>query len=263
MRSSPVTYQSIVAYDGTCFEGFQRQAEGHRTVQGALEMALRKIGWQGRALKAAGRTDAGVHASGQVIGFDLVWDHTMDDLTAAMNANLPMDVAVRTSKPAWEGFHPRFDALSRSYRYRIVIDPVRDPLSERYAWRLSSAPDLERLNAAARIFEGEQDFAAFGRPPGERSSTIRNVFACRWVHDRERFDLHIEANAFLYHMVRHVVVAIVDVGLGEENLAHVQALLDDPSRRRQGRLAPAAGLCLMHVKYADQDQTRPGELQLN
>jgi tRNA pseudouridine38-40 synthase len=252
-RSSIATYQSIVAYDGTHFQGFQRQREGQRTVQGVLEEALHSIGWRGRALKAAGRTDAGVHAEGQVISYTLTWEHSMDDLTAALNANLPADVAVRNSKQVSPGFHPRFDAVSRSYRYSVFIDPLRDPLRERYAWRLAKQPDKEKLAVSAEVFEGEHDFAAYGRPARQAASTIRTVRSCRWVFEGDRMELHIEANAFLYHMVRHVTAAIVDVGLESEQFSELKTLLDDPSRRREGRLAPAAGLSLVNVKYPEED----------
>jgi tRNA pseudouridine38-40 synthase len=255
MRSSDATYQSIVAYDGTQFEGFQRQRKGHRTVQGTLEAALVELAWQGRAIKAAGRTDTGVHAEGQVIAFQLAWDHSVEDLTAALNANLPPDVAIRKSKPAPRDFDPRFDAISRTYRYSIFIDPVRNPLRERYAWRLIEKPDRKRLEQAARLFEGELDFAAYGRPPREGSSTVRVVHSCRWTFEHDYLTLSINANAFLYHMVRHLTAAIVQVGLGVEQLTGLQELLEEPTRRRQGRLAPAAGLCLAEVTYPDEVQT--------
>jgi tRNA pseudouridine38-40 synthase len=255
VRSSDATYQSIVAYDGTQFEGFQRQRKGHRTVQGTLEASLRKLDWQGKAIMAAGRTDTGVHAEGQVIAFQLAWDHSVEDLNAALNANLPPDVAVRESKPVPSGFHPRFDAISRTYRYSIFVDPVRNPLRERYAWRLVEKPDRKQLEKAARLFEGEHDFAAYGRPPRAESSTVRVVHSCRWSFKDEYLTLSIQANAFLYHMVRHLTAAIVEVGLGVEQLKELQELLQEPSRRRQGGLAPAAGLCLAAVTYPDEAQT--------
>ena len=253
--SSLATYQSIVAYDGTLFEGFQRQSEGHRTVQGVLESALRQIGWLGRAVKAAGRTDTGVHAEGQVIAYQFDWEHSTQELSAALNANLPGDVAVRESEKVPEGFHPRFDAISRRYRYSIFIDAVRNPLKERYAWRLAEELDDETLSAAASVFEGEHNFAAFGRPPRETSSTVRFVQACRWITEGSRLELHIEANAFLYHMVRHITAALVDAGQGLVRVSELQELLEDPTRRRQGRLAPAAGLCLVGVTYPQDLQS--------
>ncbi|MGD8622627.1 MAG: tRNA pseudouridine(38-40) synthase TruA [Anaerolineales bacterium] len=251
IRSSIATYQSIVAYDGTHFRGFQRQREDDRTVQGVLEDALRVVGWNGRSLKAAGRTDTGVHAEGQVITYNMTWAHSVEDLNAALNANLPEDVAVRASKAVEASFHPRFDAVSRTYRYLIFVDRLRNPLKERYAWRLSEHPDMDKLSAAARLFLGEHDFAAYGRPPREGASTIRDVRSCHWTFEDDMLEFHMEANAFLYHMVRHVTAAIVDVGLGYASLSELRSMLEDPSRRREGRLAPAGGLCLVRVTYPD------------
>ena len=248
-RSSSATYQSIVSYDGTDFHGFQRQAEDQRTVQQVLEDALRQIGWRDDSVKAAGRTDRGVHAEGQVIAFDLKWDHSAEDLTAALNANLPNDVAVRKSKRTFNGFHPRFDALSRSYRYTFFVDPLRDPLRERYAWRLLQEPDPDLIHRAVRVFEGEHDFAAFGRPPEGSLNTVRHVHVSAWHPCEDRYELHIEANAFLYHMVRHIAGAVIDVAVGREDPGRLQVMLDNPTVRREGRLAPAAGLCLIGVKY--------------
>jgi len=122
-------YQSIVAYDGSGFQGFQRLAAGRRTVQAVLEDALRRVGWTGASLLAAGRTDAGVHARGQVISYDLTWRHDAETLTRALNANLPADVSVRHTAPAPEGFHPRFSARRRTYRYTVLADAWPDPLA--------------------------------------------------------------------------------------------------------------------------------------
>ena len=133
-------YQVILAYDGTRFLGSQRQANS-RTVQGELEKALRKVGWSGTSVLIAGRTDAGVHASGQVAAFDFDWSYADDVLGRALNANLPVDMAVREVRVAADDFHPRFDASSRRYRYRLFCQPVRDPLRETLAWRTWPAVD--------------------------------------------------------------------------------------------------------------------------
>src|SRR3989304_2442943 len=127
-------YQSIIAYDGTDFAGFQRQAK-RRTVQGVLEQALRRRGGADRSRRAAGRTDTGVHARGQVIAFHLDWKRSPAKLTAALNAHLPPDVSVRQTRPTSAGFHPRYSALRRCYSYTVVAAPTRDPLGERFAWR--------------------------------------------------------------------------------------------------------------------------------
>ena len=125
-------YQVVLAYDGGRYNGFQRQRSGiGRTVQGEVENSLRRIGWDGRTILSAGRTDSGVHAAGQVIAFDLEWKHTLDELQAALNAHLPADIAARSVQPAAGDFHPRYAARMRCYRYRIYCQPVRDPLGER------------------------------------------------------------------------------------------------------------------------------------
>lgn len=139
-------YQVTLKYDGTAFFGMQRQATT-RTVQGEVEKSLKKIGWAGSSILAAGRTDAGVHASGQVIAFDFEWRHTSDDLRNALNATLPEDVAAGRVQTARDDFHPRYDALARTYRYQIFCQPVRDPLKERYAWRVWPQPDLDALQS--------------------------------------------------------------------------------------------------------------------
>ena len=127
-------YQLTLAYDGTDFFGSQRQAKS-RTVQGELEKALSKIGWTGRSVILSGRTDTGVHATGQVVSFDFDWSHPDEDLVRALNATLPADVAVQAARIVNAKFHPRFDATSRRYQYKLFCQPVRDPIRESFAWR--------------------------------------------------------------------------------------------------------------------------------
>jgi len=155
-------YQLILAYDGARLEGSQRQAS-KRTAQGELEKALRTIGWTGRSVLIAGRTDSGVHAEGQSVALDLEWAHGPDKLRAALNAALPSDLAVRVAREVNSDFHPRFDAASRRYRYHLFCDPVRDPVRERYTWRVWPAADGNLLQSVSPVFLGTHDFAAFGR----------------------------------------------------------------------------------------------------
>ncbi len=247
-------YQIILAYDGTEFTGSQRQAHV-RTVQGELEKALRKIGWVGRTIYLAGRTDTGVHASGQVAAFDLDWGHGLSDLHDALNANLPMDVAVRTVEAAMPKFHPRFDASSRRYRYRIFCDACRDPLRERYAWRLSSP--LADPRPLAELWLGTHDFAAFGSAMKEGGSTIRTVTFAEWRSRGDEWTFEIQADAFLYRMVRRLVfvqVAVAQGRLTAETLARALTSGEPVSPRSRGGglpagLAPAHGLTLVEVRY--------------
>lgn len=247
-------YQVILAYDGTQFLGFQRQGKG-RTVQGVFEVALRRLGWQGRTILAAGRTDAGVHAAGQVIAFDLEWDHPVAALQRALNAALPQDIAVRVVRRTRSDFHPCYDAASRQYRYRLYCQPARDPLRDRYAWRVWPAPRIEFLQQAASYLPGLHDFAAFGTPPRTHGTTVRTVFRADWQSLDDELHFEISANAFLYHMVRRLVYLQVRVGQGR--LEHeiipqsLQLAGKGPSVRG---LAPARGLSLMEVDFADDMQ---------
>jgi tRNA pseudouridine38-40 synthase len=243
-------YQVILAYDGTLFAGFQRQPRA-RTVQGEVEDALRQLGWQGRAILAAGRTDTGVHASGNVVAFDLDWAHPVDALVQALNARLPEDVAAQSARTADADFHPRYDALARRYRYRLISKPERDPLIERFAWRAWPAVDLERMRTAAALFVGIHDFAAFGAPTRPGASTIREVMASDWREKDGGWIYEVQGNAFLYHMVRRMVFLQVQVGQGKlepDDLAAGLNGLSQPTAQIHG-LAPAQGLTLVEVRY--------------
>jgi tRNA pseudouridine38-40 synthase len=246
------TYKAIIAYDGTDFEGFQRLGPGHRTVQGEIEGALAKLGWQGTSILAAGRTDAGVHARGQVVSFDLEWRHGIEVLGVALNAHLPVDVGVREVALAGPGFHPRFSARWRRYRYALVAAPQRDPLAERYAWRVWPAPDLEPMHEAAVRIEGEHDFGAFGTPPIPGGHTRREVRLARWTAEGPGVAFEIEANAFLHRMVRRLVSVMVEVGQGRLAASDVGTLLDHPERPWGGKVAPSRGLCLEAVIYDEE-----------
>ncbi len=246
-------YKSILAYDGTAYKGFQRQRKGVPTVQRAVEGALRQIGWQGDSLLAAGRTDAGVHARGQVISFSMAWGHSEADLTAALNANLPQDVAVQSTQQMDEGFHPRFSAHRRHYSYRMILAEVPDPLRERYAWRRWPGPDVGLMNEIGRRIEGTFDFGAFGPAPIEGGHTVRQVFRARWSGEADELRFDIEADAFLQHMVRRLVAAFVRCGEEREPPEAIVGRLDRPEQRWEGRLAPARGLCLETVSYNEDD----------
>lgn len=243
-------YQVILGYDGTAFGGMQRQ-DNARTIQGEFENALRKIGWDGQSVLVAGRTDAGVHANGQVAVFDLDWRHSTQDLCNALNANLPAEIAVQQVSLAKPDFHPRFDAISRLYQYQILCRQNRDPLRERYAWRIWPEPDLDLLHACAETLVGEHDFSAFGTPPQERGTTIRKVFRADWSRREDQLVFEVEANAYLYHMVRRMVHLQVDVGLGRKSLDDLRFYLSGQVDELIQGLAPACGLILQRVTYPE------------
>lgn len=246
-------YQVILAYDGTHYLGSQRQAKS-RTVQREFEKALRKLGWSGRSILLAGRTDTGVHASGQVAAFDLDWQHTENQLLRALNASLPPDMAARDVRIVSPKFHPRFDASSRRYRYRLFCQPVRDPLRERFAWRVWPQVNGDALQGAASLLVGQQDFAAYGTPPRAAGSTVRTVMKASWQAKDEEWHFEVQANAFLYRMVRRLVFVQVAVGQGKISIEAVAGSLAGQAQglersKLPAGLAPANGLTLVEVIY--------------
>jgi tRNA pseudouridine38-40 synthase len=242
-------YQVILSYDGSDFSGSQRQAPKARTIQGELERALSRLGWRGKSILLAGRTDSGVHASGQVAAFDLDWFHPLDELVAALNGNLPLDMAVTVARVVQDSFHPRFDATSRCYRYRLFCNPLRDPLRERYAWRVWPPLDGHALQNTAKLFLGTHDFAAFGSPPGPASTTRRTIMQAEWVSQSDEWFFQVSADAFLYRMVRKLVHVQVAVGQGRLAAQAIADALNGPRGSLPGGLAPASGLTLIEVTY--------------
>jgi tRNA pseudouridine38-40 synthase len=267
-----VNHAALVEYDGTRFAGFQRQAaEKGPTVQGAIEAALERIAGEAIGIEAAGRTDSGVHATGQVINFHA--PSRLDpraggglDATAwcrALNAFLPDDVAMRAVRVVGDDFRARWSATSRSYCYRVLCLPVRAPLRERYAWRVAQRLDVAAMNAAAAVLLGEHDFAAFGSSPrdrrdtGYRGHTVRTMVEshCRWrpvapgEGEPDEVECLFTANAFLTGMVRRLVGALALVGAGQLSVAAFRGILEAGDKQHQGAAAPACGLCLTRVEY--------------
>ncbi|MFN8403493.1 MAG: tRNA pseudouridine synthase A [Anaerolineales bacterium] len=192
-------YQLTLAYDGTDFFGSQRQAK-KRTVQGELEKALHGLGWADRSVLLSGRTDTGVHATGQVAACDLDWTHTGGELVRALNAKLPGDISVWDARIVRDDFHPRFDATSRTYSYQLFCDALRNPIRERFAWRVNHALDDELLKQVSRALIGAHDFSSFGSATTPKGTTVRTVKKAQWhriAKDQWRFD--VEADAFVSH----------------------------------------------------------------
>lgn len=237
----------MIGYDGTDFLGYQLQAQG-RTVQGELEHALKRITHTDIRVDGAGRTDTGVHATGQVIAFNAAWRHTPTDLQRALNANLPDDIIASTLEPAPDSFHPRFDAIRRQYRYTIINQPWPDVLQRRYAYHIRMPLDVRAMQAACQALVGHHDFAAFGKAP-QGNNTVRHLMQAAWQVEESHLNFYITANAFLYRMVRRVVGTLVQVGLGQLTPSDVAAIREAKVLDKTIALAPPHGLCLVAVTY--------------
>ena len=230
-------------YDGTDFAGFQVNP-GKRTVQGVLEDALVRLGdGVGQRVDGAGRTDAGVHASGQVIAFTYSGRLTVTDLGRALDALLPPDVTVREVRRAPDDFHPRYAARYREYRYTVWNGP-RSPLHERFALGLRAPLDTVAMARAGSVFIGRHDFRAFGA--ADRSS-VRTVMAVRVRREGRLVTIDVRADAFLRGMVRRMVAALIEVGLGKMDEQAVRAALAGTGPALDGTSAPAKGLNLRRV----------------
>ena len=248
-------YRATVEYDGTDFAGFQIQPNA-RTVQGELEDALARLsdGPRGR-VDGAGRTDAGVHATGQVIAFTYTGRLAAEELTQALNGILPPDVAVRDLHRVPAGFHPRHAARYREYRYTVWNGP-RSPLRERTALAVRVPLDTDAMARAGSVLVGRHDFSAFGSPDRQ---PVRTVHAVRVRRVGQLVTIDVRADAFLRGMVRRIVALLLEVGMGKLNDGAVAAALEARRPALDGAAAPARGLCLRRVVLGRRTGETMGE----
>jgi tRNA pseudouridine38-40 synthase len=236
-------YRARVEYDGTDYFGFQAQP-GARTVQGELEAALARLSdGERRPVDGAGRTDAGVHAAGQVIAFTYAGRLSAEELGRALDALLPADVAIRDVRPAPARFHPRYAARYREYRYTVWNGP-RSPLRERTALGVRVPLDTAAMARAGLVLEGRHDFSAFGAAD---RNPVRTVRAVRVRRDGPLVTIDVRADAFLRGMVRRIVAVLLEVGRGRLDETAVREALAARSPALDGATAPAKGLCLRRV----------------
>ena len=239
-----------VQYDGTDFEGWQLQPSGP-TIQGELERALATALRTSVRVRGAGRTDAGVHASGQVAAVRVAEPPAnLDRLRASLNALLPAAIVVREIVVAGDDFDPRRDARRRCYEYRIWRAAAPSPFWRRYAWHLWGALDTDAMTVAAAAVVGGHDFRAFRASDADPvRSTVRQVFESRFETRGELLVYRIEANAFLKQMVRTLVGTFVEIGRGQRAAASMSELVSGAARGAAGQTAPPHGLILKHVRY--------------
>lgn len=243
-------FRSTVEYDGTDFHGWQVQREG-ATVQGTLEKALATVLGQPVHLEAAGRTDAGVHARGQVVAFDVGRPIDRRKVLKSWNALAAPSIAILDLEEAPPGFDPRRDASRRAYEYRIHTAPFASPFTRRFAWHVHEPLDRPAMAAAAAMLVGEHDFGAFQAADCDAEHAVREVFESAFVEEGAELRYRIVATAFLRHMVRTIVGTLVEVGRGDRTPAEFAAVLASRDRTRAGATAPSHGLCLVSVDYPE------------
>jgi tRNA pseudouridine38-40 synthase len=244
------TFKLIIEYDGSAFHGWQRQ-KNDRTVQETIENALAVMTRDPVTVIGSGRTDAGVHARGQVAGFKTRSRLDADAFLNGLNSLLPGDVVIRACEQMPGTFHARFDVLSKRYRYHILNRTIRPAIGRQFIWHIRKALDTAAMEEAAAVLIGTHDFKAFEGAGSPRDHTIRTVTASTVRNTGEgKITYDIEANGFLRFMVRNIVGTLVEVGLGKRPAKDLRTILQSKDRSRAGATAPPQGLFLMDVIYA-------------
>ncbi|MEK6235032.1 MAG: tRNA pseudouridine(38-40) synthase TruA [Planctomycetales bacterium] len=253
-RGPQRTFKMTVAYDGTGLHGWQLQPK-RKTVQGLLQEAVRKITGETVAVVASGRTDAGVHALGQVTSFRSRSPMPVPRLSRALNAVLPEEIAVMELLEADESFHALRDAVRKRYRYVYYDGPARDVFRRLHCWRVRAPLDVDVMNQAARALLGEHDFSSFESSGSPRASSVRIIHALEIQRatgeDASLVRLEVEANGFLYNMVRAIAGTLEEIGRGFRTPESLPETLLACNRGAAGKTAPAHGLCLVRVMYEE------------
>jgi tRNA pseudouridine38-40 synthase len=242
-------FKLVIEYDGSAFSGWQRQKD-RPTIQAEIENALQTMLRAPVKLIGSGRTDAGVHALGQVAHFHCETPRTATEIFKALNSLLPDAIVIRSCTQVAPEFHARFDAVRKTYHYRILNRPLPAAIGRQYVWHLRRDLNRSAMQAAAARLVGRHDFRSFEGTGSPRSSTVRTVFRCEWqVEGPDRLTLHLCADGFLRYMVRNIVGTLVEVGSGRITPEAFESILAAKDRTRAAATAPARGLFLVSVQY--------------
>ena len=242
-------YSFIVSYDGSRYEGWQRQTRTEETIQGKLEKALRKLTGEEAQVIGAGRTDAGVHARGQCANVQLSVALPVRQLEDELNRLLPDDIGVSHMRIAGERFHSRFSATGKFYRYRIRTGSEKNVFERRYVWQLGEALDIPAMEEAAHLLEGRHDFKSFCGNRHMKKSCVRDVKEISLHVTEGELVMDFIGEGFLQNMIRILVGTLVEVGEGKRRASEMEDILAARDRSRAGFTAPACGLCLEKVMY--------------
>lgn len=244
-------YKIVLAYDGTRYNGWQKQGNTENTIQERLERILRDICGQDTEVHGSGRTDAGTHATGQVINFHMDWKESAEALLSAFNEKLPEDMAGLSIAEMPPRFHSRLSAKAKHYSYAIW-KAERPPVFERkYVFRCEETLDIAAMRQAAAVFIGTHDFKSFCANKRMKKSTVRTIYDIAFEETEEKLILHFYGNGFLYQMVRILTGTLIEVGEGRKEAADMEAILQAADRTAAGFTAPSRGLFLREVYYED------------
>lgn len=246
MRNFKITIQ----YDGSRYQGWQKQGSTENTLQGKFETLLSRLAGEPVEISASGRTDAGVHAYGQVANFHMNTPLSAQELMEKINSYLPEDVAVIDCIEADARFHARLNAKKKTYRYRVLNSAVPHVFDRKYVYQVPEALDVEAMREAASYLTGTHDFKSFTSAKKSKKSTVRTIESIEIVRDGDEIRFLFTGDGFLFHMVRILTGTLLEVGLGKKKPADMEQILDACDRQEAGFLAPAQGLALMEVSYS-------------
>ncbi len=238
-----------VTYEGTRYQGWQKQETSDNTIQGKLERLISRMCEEEITIQGSGRTDAGVHALGQIVNFHTSCDMSLQDMMQYMNQYLPEDIAVVEIDEVPERFHSRLNAKGKRYSYRVWNSSIPNVFWRRYTHTVECELDMEAMRIAATYLLGEHDFKAFTSTKKGKKSTIRRIDAIEIVKEGAMITFTFTGNGFLYHMIRILVGTLLEVGRGERATASVPAILESKKRENAGELVPGKGLVLEEVFY--------------
>ena len=239
----------LIQYDGTRYSGWQSQKHTEQTIQGKLTRVLERMLGEAIELQGSGRTDAGVHAAGQVANFRTNTKISCEEMRNSINQYLPEDIAVLEVKEAAGRFHSRLWAIRKTYIYRIWNSSVPNVFERRYLYQVKESLDIERMERAAGLLCGTHDFRAFCANKRMKKSTIRTLEQIRIEQRGQELSLIFMGNGFLHHMVRILTGTLLEVGMGKREPEEMLQILESGDRERAGVMAPALGLCLLSVEY--------------
>ena len=239
----------VLQYDGSRYDGWQKQGNTGQTIQGKLEDVLEKLAGVPVEVRGAGRTDAGVHALGQTADFYIPDPISPSEVKSYLNRYLPEDIRILKAEQAGERFHSRLNAVSKTYRYVIETGEKKDVFQRKYVYGLGKRPDVEAMKQGASFLTGERDFKSFCANKKMKKSTVRTVYSIDIREEGSRIILTFRGNGFLYHMVRIMTGTLIEVGLGKRPPEDIKRILAAANREEAGFTAPAEGLFLVKVDY--------------